>query len=161
MAISHTLKYFFIATVALTWARPRPRPQESLSDMIDRIIENPDLLQEYDDSYPTETAPSRKTTTDLTASKKQGGPKEAQDKEDQEGVMATEMIASLSVGGSALLVTIVAVIRCCSRTERMANAGVAIGDAAFRLFLTLRGLRERFRVPLPQPTGRVLALPAP
>ena len=142
----------------LAFAYARPLAQESLADKIDRILQDEDLLSQYDDvftSSSTETplpatstpAKARMTTTTTTTTTTTFGPVKVVFV-DADG-FSTELVASLGAFlGSAILAAFVALIRWLVRRFG--------GDDMLLFFLRLfRGATQE------APRRRAIPLPAP
>ena len=141
----------------LAFAYARPLAQESLADKIDRILQDEDLLSQYDDVFTSSStatplpatipATARMTTTTTTTTTKSFGPVKVVFV-DADG-FSTELVASLGAFlGSAILAAFVALIRWLVRRFG--------GDDMLLFFLRLfRGATQE------APRRRAIPLPAP
>ena len=141
----------------LAFAYARPLAQESLADKIDRILQDEDLLSQYDDVFTSSStatplpatsipATARMTTTTTTTTTTFGPVKVVF--VDADG-FSTELVASLGAFlGSAILAAFVALIRWLVRRFG--------GDDMLLFFLRLfRGATQE------APRRRAIPLPAP
>ena len=172
--------------LALFASNAAANPPQDLSDKIDRILESGEDLALYDDAYgplpeeatkipPTEKMTTEKTTTEKTTTTEKmpttkiAGYQEPKRKQEEVKIviesrdlgLSTEVVASLSAGGSFLLAVLLALLRFCARQPRVRELVIELLDRVFQRMLDVRGFWAR-RMPQPLPIAQgVIPLPAP